>query len=97
MAFIFALGLTWLVFVGIFSFLTKKETRHSFWKELKARPFHGAFVWTWLACLLTFFWGVILAVVANHRPSGHWEVWQMAGVGSLVGFVAIWFIKDPFR
>jgi hypothetical protein len=98
MGFIFALGLTWFVLAGVFGLLTKKETRQSFWLELKARPFYGAFVWTWVTCLLTFFWGVILSAAAHsHHSSGHWEVWQIAGVGSLIGFIAFWFVKDPFR
>lgn len=85
-----ALMLTGFIVVGIYKFFTQSDARRNFLAECAEAPFESAFVFLWVACGLTFFWGVFVPPLGTIKImilGTRRELWAVAGIASLAGFV----------
>jgi hypothetical protein len=78
-------AVTGLLFVGVWHFLTKPETRSGVWQQLQTNPVQLILMFFYAVCGLMFFWGVVLASL-GWSPSvplfGQiFQLWQLGGIG----------------
>ena len=88
MGFIFGCLLLGMVAVFVWGFITKSEERKKAIAEYQENPVGCLFVSIWIACCLTTFIGVFVPILGTVEvlDSG-WELWQVTGIASLVGFI----------
>jgi ABC-type Fe3+ transport system permease subunit len=92
MAAIICIAFTGVLLWGAFRFLTsgsfRKDVQAGWKKEATESPWGVAFVVVWMACILVFFWGVMIPPFGEiATPLAKLRVWQVAGIGAGLGFV----------
>lgn len=94
MTFIFSLLMSGIIVVGIFRLFTRPAARRKFAEEMHDDPLKALFVSVWVACWMAFFWGVFVPAFGRREffDTGL-EVWQVGGIGSLIGFVLSMSVK----
>jgi hypothetical protein len=86
MSFLMAIAMIALTIGGALSYLTERETRIWFHREVAAAPVRLTFAFAWLGVTLGFFLGVFI------RPLGDINIfslplWQACGIGAVIGLV----------
>ncbi len=88
MGFIFGCLLLGMVGVFVWGFITKADERKKALAEYQENPAGCLFVVVWIACCLTTFVGVFVPVLGSIKVfNSGWELWQVTGIASLVGFI----------
>jgi choline-glycine betaine transporter len=98
MAFIITVILIGLVLVGMFKFVTSRDSRAETIKEFKADPLVSIFVSIWILMIFCFFFGVFIPPFGELRLKmlGGLEIWKLGGLGSLSGFLIFLFASKRF-
>ena len=97
MGLLFGLALSWVLASGVYWLMRSSKARSDFWSEIKLRPLYSIFVNVWILFLMLFFWGVLvprLGTIEVQLAGGRIELWQLGGIGALLGFVISLFVKD---
>ncbi|OBY05975.1 hypothetical protein BAE36_17385 [Rhizobium leguminosarum bv. trifolii] len=87
---IVALMMTGFAAVGTFKFLTQSDFRKSLLGEFIASPVETTFIFALCGCMLLFFWGVFVPTLGTIKVpimGNRYELWAVAGIESLVGFL----------
>lgn len=86
MAFVFSILMSGFVVYGLYRLTRSPEARRNFFRETVDDPLSSAFVGVWVLCWMMFFWGIFIPPLGE-LPLFGLKVWQVGGIGSLVGFV----------
>jgi hypothetical protein len=94
MGFIAFCIMTWFIGVIAWGAIKSSDERQKLIDEFSKAPAQSLFVLTWVGCIYLFAIGILAPMFgrAEFFNSG-WEIWQIGGVGALVGFVVNWWWK----
>jgi hypothetical protein len=96
MGLVVGIFLTALVISGIYKFLQYPNSRSEFVAEFRKTPFKLVFIMAQVGFIMLFFWGLLAPVFGKIEVDVFHEnlqLWEIGGIGSLILWVASWFLK----
>lgn len=97
MGFIMFCLLTWVLGMAFKGIITDRDERAKAIKSVHEQPLQHAFLFVWLGCIYAFVIGVFAPVIGEVEVfETGWAIWQVGGIGSLIGLVVYWTL-NPFQ
>ena len=82
------LAFTVMVIVGGYALFVNPKKRAAFLADYAKQPVLSTLAYLWAACVLLFFWCVLLQVTVDiPTPWGRRSLFVVSGLGSLAGFL----------
>jgi hypothetical protein len=88
MAFLLSLFFSGMVVIGLYRVVTRADDRRKLTKGIKEAPIKALFTLAWVACWMAFFWGIFVPPLGQ-LPFFGLQLWQVGGLGSLIGLILL--------
>jgi ABC-type transporter Mla maintaining outer membrane lipid asymmetry permease subunit MlaE len=88
--------LTYFLGVMLIGAFKSRNERQKLLKEFYAAPGDALFTIAWIAMIYAFVLGILLAPIFGEFEflDTGWKIWQLAGIGALVGWMISWSWKN---